>query len=200
METQDPLRIVVADNDRDSADTLSALLQTVGHEVHTGYDGVDALELCCSCSPDVMVLDIAMPNLDGNRVAREIRRMEEREDTLLIALSGYADEEHRLASMEAGFDYYVAKPAKLLTLTSLFAKRQSTAGDDCRRRRAVSPPRCQDEVRGKYPRAIAVSYGTISQSKGQWVILAGPETWCAEIGKGATKEEAWADAVAKLKP
>src|SRR5687767_10339759 len=79
------LRVLVADDCRDGADSLAMLVKIWGNEVWVSYDGAAALEMASACQADVLVLDIAMPRMDGYRVAREIRRHARFDDTLLVA-------------------------------------------------------------------------------------------------------------------
>lgn len=123
MVTSKPLRVVVVDDDRDTADTLVWLLQMAGHDVVGCYAGEDAIEQACTSSPDVMLVDIAMPGVDGNQVARRVRELNK--NTLLIAVTGYADDGHRQLGMKAGFDHYLAKPVEFPALCGLLESRTS---------------------------------------------------------------------------
>jgi CheY-like chemotaxis protein len=106
------LRVLVADDNRDAADTLSVLVKLWGHDVRAAYDGAAALELVSAYGPDVLLLDIAMPRIDGCRLAQHLRRQSRFQDTLLVAVTGYADEAHQLLCEEAGFDHYLIKPVE----------------------------------------------------------------------------------------
>jgi CheY-like chemotaxis protein len=126
-----PLRVLVVDDNHDGADSLLLILQAYGHEARAAYDGESALRLARSFRPDVVLLDIGMPGLDGYEVARRLRRDEGLHDALLVALSGWGEEEARRLSAEAGFDVYLLKPADLGQLQRLLAEaggRRATAG------------------------------------------------------------------------
>ena len=114
-------RILVADDNDDAAQMLRVLLQSMGQEVHTAADGLQAVELAATWRPDVALLDIGMPKLNGYDAARRIREQGGGKDIVLIALTGWGQEEDRLRAAEAGFNYHLTKPldpdelAKLLT-------------------------------------------------------------------------------------
>jgi two-component system CheB/CheR fusion protein len=119
-----PLRIVVVDDDRDNTDSLVWLLQATGHEVIGCYAGARSIEIACGCRPDVMLLDLAMPQLDGYQVAKHLREHNNSKNTLLIAVSGFTDEAHRQLAIEAGFDHYLIKPIEVPVLQALLEARK----------------------------------------------------------------------------
>ncbi len=94
-----------------------------GHEARVAYSGVTALETAAGYQPDVLLLDIAM-QMDGNQLARKLRHQASNRKLLLIAISGYADDAHRLVSAMAGFDHYLIKPVELLSLEELLIESQ----------------------------------------------------------------------------
>jgi PAS domain S-box-containing protein len=108
-----PLRILVADDSRDGADSLVFLLKAAGHEMFTAYDGRTAIELAGQHRPDVILLDIGMPEVSGYDVARAIRREAWGRPIRLIALTGWGQAEHRRRSIEVGFDEHLVKPVEL---------------------------------------------------------------------------------------
>ena len=108
-----PLRILVADDSQDGADSLAFLLKAAGHEVHTAYDGRAAIQLAEQHRPDAVLLDIGMPEVSGYDVARAIRREAWGRPMRLIALTGWGQAEHRRRSIEAGFDDHLVKPVEL---------------------------------------------------------------------------------------
>jgi len=118
-------RIVVVDDNHDSTDSLAMLLELTGHEVIRSYDGDDAIEKACACQPDVMLLDLAMPKVDGCQVARRIRQHDGCKDTLLVAITGYTDDAHRVQAKQAGFDHYLIKPVEFADLSALLEGRKS---------------------------------------------------------------------------
>lgn len=104
------LKVLVCDDSVDAADTLSALLRSLGHESHTTYDGSAALRTARELRPDVMVLDLGMPGLDGYAVAQAVRNDVALTGVRLVALSGYGLAEDRKRTAEAGFDVHLVKP------------------------------------------------------------------------------------------
>jgi DNA-binding response OmpR family regulator len=114
-----PLRVLVVDDNRDLAYMMSALIEKCGHDVRTAYDGPTALEIAALFRPDVLFVDIALPKMDGFCVARELRRPSAVNDSLLIAVTGYADGAHHTLGMKAGFDHYIIKPVAFRTLSEL---------------------------------------------------------------------------------
>jgi CheY-like chemotaxis protein len=124
------VRVVVVDDDRDATDTLVWLLQMAGHEVVGCYTGQEAVEKACASSPDVMLIDLAMPGVDGNQMARQVREQGRNKQALLIAISGYADDAHRQLCMSAGFDHYLVKPVEFPVLCALLGSPKSMAAHD----------------------------------------------------------------------
>jgi signal transduction histidine kinase len=120
-------RILLADDNRDALDSLATLLQCDGHEVHTAGDGAEALEVAAGCHPDVVLLDIGMPKLDGYEVARRIRAEPWGKSTVLIALTGWGQDEDRRRSREVGFDSHLVKPLDPEMLSTLLARLPSRA-------------------------------------------------------------------------
>ncbi len=114
-------RILVVDDNRDAADSLGMLLRMIGNEVHTAYDGLEAVGAAATFQPDVIVLDIGLPKLNGYEAARQIRAQPGGADRVLIALTGWGQEEDRLRSKEAGFDHHITKPVEFSTLKKLLA-------------------------------------------------------------------------------
>jgi signal transduction histidine kinase len=117
-----PRRILVADDNRDAADSLGILLTQMGHVVRVVYDGQDAVDAVAAFAPEVALLDLGMPVMDGFDAARSIReRVGPR--VLLVALSGWGQEEDRRRAREAGFDDHVLKPVAVETLAALLVPR-----------------------------------------------------------------------------
>jgi CheY-like chemotaxis protein len=114
------LRILIVDDNRDAADMLATLLQFSGHETHMVHDGVEAVEATTTLQPDVILLDIGLPRLNGYEAARKIR---ERHDhpgrPLLVALTGWGQDEDRRRTEEAGFDAHLVKPVDEAALGKL---------------------------------------------------------------------------------
>jgi signal transduction histidine kinase len=112
-------RVLIVDDNRDSADSLALLLRRHGNEVHTAYDGIAALSAVESFRPEVVLLDIGLPELDGYDAARRIREQSNGRNITLIALTGWGQEKDRNRSYEAGFDAHVTKPVEPGTLEDL---------------------------------------------------------------------------------
>jgi signal transduction histidine kinase/CheY-like chemotaxis protein len=112
-------RIVVADDNVDAAESLAEMLEFLGHETRTAHDGERAMDLARTFRPDAMVIDIAMPKLSGHDLARKVRSEDWGRDVLLIAASGWDQEESRQNSLAAGFDHHLVKPVEIETLERL---------------------------------------------------------------------------------
>jgi PAS domain S-box-containing protein len=106
-------RVLLVDDNADAAQTLGTLLEMNGHSVRLAYDGVAAIEAAIQYRPEVVLLDIGLPGLDGYQVAQRIRQQAGLEGIVLIALTGYGLESDRLRSQQAGFDRHLVKPASL---------------------------------------------------------------------------------------
>ena len=115
------LRIVVADDNPDTVLTFSLLLREKGHDVHTANDGPSALESVREFQPDVALLDIGLPGLNGYGVARQIRQELALNNTVLIALTGYGQDSDRQAALQAGFNHHLVKPADFSKLEQILA-------------------------------------------------------------------------------
>jgi PAS domain S-box-containing protein len=115
-------RILVVDDNRDSAESLAILLRIVGNEVQIAHDGPSALEAAKAFRPAVVLLDIGLPGMDGHQVARKLRETPEGKDAVLIAQTGWGQDEDRVRSTEAGFDAHLTKPLDLAVLQSVLAK------------------------------------------------------------------------------
>jgi PAS domain S-box-containing protein len=115
------MKILVADDNKDAADSLSRLLQISGHRVSVAYDGASALELADAFAPRVAVLDIGMPGINGYDVARDFRARYGA-GVMLIALTGWGQEADRKRSREAGFDHHLTKPVEPAVLEELIAQ------------------------------------------------------------------------------
>ncbi len=112
-------RILIVDDDIDAAEALGELLRDCGHEVATARDGPQALDRARLHRPDVVLLDISMPDMDGYDVAKRMRGELGLCDALLVALSGYGEDRHRRLAREAGFDRHVTKPVDAAKLEEL---------------------------------------------------------------------------------
>jgi len=105
-----PRRILVVDDNADSLDSLAALLRCEGHEVYTAADGLEALARAALCRPEIALLDLGMPKLDGVQLGRRIRAEPWGRAMTLIALTGWGQETDRKRTQAAGFDAHLIKP------------------------------------------------------------------------------------------
>jgi signal transduction histidine kinase len=103
-------RILVADDNRDAAEALSLQLQLAGHDVRTAHDGIEALTVAKTFDPDIVLLDIGMPKMDGYEVARQLRLQPGSRRVTLIALTGWGQQQDRDRTADAGFDAHLVKP------------------------------------------------------------------------------------------
>jgi CheY-like chemotaxis protein len=115
------LRVLVADDNVDTADTMAMLITTLGHDVRKAYDGPASLEAALDYRPDIMLLDIGLPGLDGYQLAKRIRGQAALQDVVLVALTGYGHESARQRSLGAGFDHHLTKPHDLKQLEQILA-------------------------------------------------------------------------------
>ena len=116
-------RVLIADDARDSADSLAVILAMKGHETHAAYDGEEAMTAAARLRPDVVILDIRMPKRNGYEACRWIREQSWGKATVLIALSGWGTEDDRRRTEEAGFDHHLVKPVAPDVLFALIAAR-----------------------------------------------------------------------------
>ncbi len=114
-------RVLVVDDNIDAARMLAMVLQVMGHEVVVAHTSFDALDLAARTSLDACVLDIGLPDLDGNELARRLRAAPGTRDATLIALTGYSQEQDRARAVAAGFDHFMVKPVDIGKLTAALA-------------------------------------------------------------------------------
>jgi signal transduction histidine kinase/CheY-like chemotaxis protein len=114
-----PHRVLVADDNRDAAESLAEVLRIEGHDVTLAFDGESALQEFRRVAPEIALLDIGMPRMSGNEVARAIRASPDGQSTVLVAITGWGQQRDRAAAKDAGFDFHFTKPvdpAKVLRL------------------------------------------------------------------------------------
>ena len=121
-------RVLIVDDSEDSAESLAMLLQFGGHETHKAHSGVEAIEAAERIRPDAVLLDIGLPGLNGYEVCRRIRSEPWGKGLLLVALTGWGQEEDRQRSREAGFDVHMVKPPDVEVLMKLLASMPSATG------------------------------------------------------------------------
>jgi CheY-like chemotaxis protein len=115
-------RILVADDNRDAAESMGMLLRLMGHEVRIVHDGIKAVEEAAVFYPDVILLDIGMPRLNGYEAARLIREQRWSASTVIVALTGWGRDEDRQQATEAGFDRHFTKPLDPAQLQKLISE------------------------------------------------------------------------------
>jgi len=115
-------RILVADDNADAAESMGMMLRLMGNDVRTAYNGLEALEEAAAFRPNVVLLDIGMPHLNGYEAARRIRAETWGQDTLLIALTGWGQEEDKRRAAEAGFDRHFTKPVHPADVLNVIAQ------------------------------------------------------------------------------
>ena len=116
-----PSRILIVDDNRDSARTMARILELDGHDVFCVYNGLAVSEQVATFHPDVLLVDIGLPGLDGYQVARKIRQDFAKETLMLIAVTGYGGEDNHARAKGAGFDHYLVKPVNLKALQEILA-------------------------------------------------------------------------------
>jgi CheY-like chemotaxis protein len=117
------LRVLVVDDNRDAAESLARLIQMSGHEVRTLADGAAAVANATSFRPNVVLLDIGMPGMNGYEVARRLRELPDADSMYVIAMTGYGSDADRSRSAESGFDEHLVKPVDFAALDALLEAR-----------------------------------------------------------------------------
>jgi PAS domain S-box-containing protein len=108
-----PLRLLLVDDSVDAATLLSMVLEADGYDVRVAHEGTQALEIAAQFKPEIVLLDLGLPGMDGFQLAREMRKLPDTADALLIAVTGYGQASDRLRSQEAGFDHHLVKPVSV---------------------------------------------------------------------------------------
>jgi CheY-like chemotaxis protein len=122
QSTREPVlkrRLLVVDDNKDAAESMSMLLEMWGHEVAYAYDGPSALQMAQQWQPEAVFLDIGLPGMDGYEVAERLRALPQAKNAVLIAITGYGQEDDRLRSRRAGIDHHLVKPVAPDTLRTL---------------------------------------------------------------------------------
>ncbi len=125
LKSTKPRRILVVDDNKDASTTLAMLLKLTGNEVQTAQDGLQAIEEAEQFRPDLVLLDIGLPKLNGYDACRRIREQPWGKDMVLVAATGWGQEDDRRKSTEAGFDHHLVKPVDFATLTKLLSELNS---------------------------------------------------------------------------
>ena len=119
-------RIVVVDDLADAADSLATMLQMMGHDTRTAYDGVEAMQVIGAFKPDVVFLDIGLPKMNGYDAARSIRAQPDAKHVVLVAVTGWGQEQDRRHAADAGFDHHLTKPVDPHVVEALIARVDQT--------------------------------------------------------------------------
>lgn len=125
MEGSMGRKILVADDNQDAADSLAMLLQSTGHDVRTAHGGHSALVLANEFHPDIALLDVGMPDLNGHEVASKLRQTSWGKAIRLIAITGWGQEEDKRRALEAGFDHHLTKPVDFQRLEALLERQMA---------------------------------------------------------------------------
>lgn len=115
------LRVLIVDDNRDGADALGLLVEALGNQVHVTYGGIQALDVATAFQPDLMLIDLVMPDIDGCELATQLRHLPSFKQTKIVAITGLKDERHRVLAMKAGCDLVLTKPAALNEIKAVLA-------------------------------------------------------------------------------
>ncbi len=122
MQTIDKsLRVLIVDDNRDGADALGLLVEALGNQVHVTYGGIQALDVATAFQPDLMLIDLVMPDIDGCDLATQLRRIPAFKQIKIVAITGLKDERHRVQAMKAGCDLVLTKPTALKEIKAVLA-------------------------------------------------------------------------------
>ena len=122
METSEKtLRVLVVDDHRDGADALGLLVEELGNQVHVTYGGTKALEVAAEFRPNLMLVDLVMPEMDGCRLVMRVRQIPAFAQTRIVAITGQKDPAHQSSAMQAGFDTVLVKPVGLTEIKKVLA-------------------------------------------------------------------------------
>lgn len=124
--TDKSLRVLIVDDNRDGADALGLLVEALGNQVHVTYGGTQALDVANTFQPDLMLIDLVMPDIDGCDLATQLRRIPAFKETKIVAITGLKDEKHRVLAMKAGCDLVLTKPAALADIKAVLASVEGT--------------------------------------------------------------------------
>lgn len=115
-------RVLIVDDEPDSAEMMAEMLAALGYQTRFALDGTSALALAGAFEPQVVLMDVSLPDMDGYQVARQLRADPRFRAALLVAVTGWSGKERELKAREAGFDDYIVKPVQLEALQSLFGR------------------------------------------------------------------------------
>ena len=115
-------RVLAVDDDKNCAKVMAWLLESLGHTAQIAHDGKTAIELANSVHPDMVLMDIGIPEMNGYQICQAMRDSPGLDHTLFVALTGWGQKEHRERSKEAGFDYHLVKPVNIEALKKIFSE------------------------------------------------------------------------------
>jgi len=121
LTTENKLRVLLVDDNRDGADALGLVVEALGNQVHVTYGGTQALDVAITFRPDLMLFDLAMPEMDGCVLLRRFRQLPAFAHTKIVAITGHADEGHKTLAMKAGFDAILFKPVALTEIEAVLS-------------------------------------------------------------------------------
>ncbi len=119
--TETTLRVLIVDDNRDGADSLGLLVEELGNRVHVTYGGTQALDVAVAFRADLMLVDLAMPDLDGCSLVKQLRLIPAFAHTRIVAITGHADQGHKSLAMKAGFDAVVFKPIAMTDIDNVLS-------------------------------------------------------------------------------
>jgi CheY-like chemotaxis protein/uncharacterized protein YbcI len=119
--TEKTIRVLIVDDNRDGADALGLLVEELGNQVHVTYGGTKALEVAAAFRPDLMLIDLLMPEMDGRSLVMRFRQVPAFAQTKIVAITGQKGEEHKSSAMKSGFDTVLFKPASLTEIKAVLA-------------------------------------------------------------------------------
>jgi CheY-like chemotaxis protein len=120
--------VLVVDDNQDAAGAMAVLLSVDGHEIATAYDGASALASAESARPDVVLLDIGLPDITGYEVARRLRALEDGDRMTIVAISGWGQARDKQLAFDSGFDAHLTKPADPSQVRALLRDRPTPRG------------------------------------------------------------------------
>ncbi len=120
------LRVLIVDDNRDSADSLAMVLQLLGHDTSTAYDGFEGIAMAQAFAPQAILMDIGLPKLNGYEACRRIRALPETQRPVIVAITGWGQEADRQRSQEAGFDHHMVKPIDISPLVEILGAIEGT--------------------------------------------------------------------------
>ena len=150
MPTTTTLRVLIVDDNRDGADALGLLVEALGNQVHVTYGGSQALGVATAFRPDLMFIDMLMPDMDGCSLVMRFRQMPDFAHTKIVAITGQKDNEHKAKAMRAGFDAYLVKPAALADIREVL-EGVASAAPPARLSPKPAPLRARTNVEQRLP-------------------------------------------------